>query len=265
MEYRRLALALLVAGVVLLPGVGYVYAVDSLDGPDRHRSSTVLAASEVNASNDTYLAERFGNQVTFWVNTLEYGHVRDDYRAPNRTRAVLLAALEDGSATTTDPDARADLRAIDDEYAFVATSRDSTLRAVALSTEDGTTTVTVEPASDEAVADAVRARAVYDYDALPAPEQETVDEILNASRGGDEFDGYRPWSDEPLPQASRFVVEKDGTDYVVRTVAHVDDFSFPDYIVLGVVASGLGVLSLLAALVVGVGGWLRRRWRDGGE
>ncbi|SFL38991.1 hypothetical protein SAMN04487950_3595 [Halogranum rubrum] len=254
MNYRRTALALLVVGVLLTPSVGYVFALDDVTGPDRYRSSSGYVATPVDASNDTFLADRYASRVTFRADSLRYRHVATDYDAPNATRRVLADAVDTGRATTRNDSVRADLAAIDDEYPFV--TNDSTRDGVydlRLSTEAETTVVRTTRANDSVIADVVRRDLSVSYESLPPAEQATFDAIRNATEHG-EF-GYRLWSDEPVPDAP--LVEKQGTTYAVWVNLHVDDFNFPDGLLFGLVASALGVVSLVAAGLVAVVGYVR--------
>ncbi|SDL89423.1 hypothetical protein SAMN04487949_0090 [Halogranum gelatinilyticum] len=253
MNYRRTALALLVVGLLLTPGVWYVFAVDDLTGPDRYRSSSGYTATPVDVSNDTLLADRYDSRLTVRADSLRYRHVADDYAAPNETRRVLAEAIETGRATTSNDSVRADLVAIDEEYPFVAneSTRDG-VYALELSTDEGTTVARATRANDSAVADAVRRDLLVSYEALPTDEQATFDAIRNATVHDD---WYRPWSDEPVPDEP--LVRKGDTTYAVAAPVAVDDFNFPDGLLVGLVASALGVLSLLAAGLVAIVGYVR--------
>lgn len=121
------------------------------------------------------------------------------------------------------------------------------------STEDGVT-VETSRANESTVAAVVRGELVVDYAELSADEQETFRRIRNATESEKAYD-YRPWSDEPVPD--RPIVERGGTHYAIKVASQTDDFNFPPGFLLGFVASGLGILSLLAS-----GGlWLSGRWR----
>lgn len=121
------------------------------------------------------------------------------------------------------------------------------------STEDGVT-VETSRANESTVAAVVRDELVVDYAELSADEQETFRKIRNATESEEAYD-YRPWSDEPAPD--RAIVERGGTHYAIEVASQTDDFNFPPGLVAGVVASALGILSLLAS-----GGlWLYGRWR----
>jgi hypothetical protein len=67
--------------------------------------------------------------------------------------------------------------------------------------------------------------------------------------------GYRPWSDEPVPE--RPIVERGGTYYAVEVTAHTDDFDFPDGLLLG----GAGALVGVVAVFGGAGTLVYNRWR----
>ena len=262
MNYRRTALALLVLGLLLTPGVWYVFTADDLTGPDRYRSSSGYTATPVDVSNDSQLADRYDSRLTVRADSLRYRHVADEYAAPNETRRVLAETIETGRATVRDDSVRSDLVAIDDEYPFVTneSTRDG-VYALELSTEaDDTTVVRATRANDSAVADVVRRDLVVSYESLPPAEQATFDAVRNATVHDE---SYRPWSDEPVPDEP--LVEKGGTTYAVETTVHVDDFDFPDGLLLGLVASGLGVLSLVAAALVAIVGYVRSEERQAVE
>ena len=259
MDHKRAALLLAVAGLLFLPGVGYVSALDSLDEPEPHRSSASYGAAPVDVDNDTVMAERYRSAVTFYAPRLQYRHVADEFAARNETRDVLLRAMETGRATTTDEAVRADLQSLQRNYSFVTEEYDAVYR-LSLARDGERTVVTATPANRSAVADAAREAVVVEYESLSPGEQATFEKVLNASQSEDAY-GYRPWSNESMPHPP-VVVEKGDTHYAVRTVAHVDDFDFPDGLLLGVVASGLGVVLLVAALVVALVGAYRSRRGD---
>lgn len=263
MEYKRAALLLAVAGLLFLPGVGYVFALDSYGEPEPHRSAASYGATQIDVDNDTVMAEQYRSTVTFYVPRLQYRHVEDEFDARNESREVLLQAMETGRATTTDEAVRSDLRSIQRNYSFVTEEHDEVYR-LTLERDGARTVVTATPANRSAVADAARDEVVVEYESLSPGERATVEKILNASRSEDAY-GYRPWSNESMPDPP-VVVEKGDTYYAVETVAHVDDFDLPDGLLLGLAASGLGVVLLVAALLVAlVGAYRSRRGGDATE
>jgi hypothetical protein len=206
------------------------------------------------------MAEQYRSAVTFYVPRLQYRHVADEFAARNESREVLLRAMETGRANATAEGVRADLRSIQRNYSFVTEEYDE-LHRLTLERDGERTVVTATPANRSAVADAAREEVVVEYESLSPEERATFETVLNASRSED-ADGYRPWSNETMVHPP-VVVEKGDTHYAVETVAHVDDFDFPDGLLLGLLASGLGVVLLVAALLVALVGAYRSR-RGGG-
>ena len=263
MEHRKAALALLVLGLILLPGPAYaVVADDWTGGDDRHRSSQVVGATRLAPATDEgqrTLVRQYGTRVALPVQSLTASYARDDYEAPNRTAAALRAAIANGSAVATADPVRSDLDAVAREYAYLRIDRgadpaDDPYYALAVDAGGDRTTVRATRANRSAVAATIRDRYVVAYDSLSPAERRTVDKVLNQSVG--DGSGYRPYADEPLPDRP-FVLEKSDAYYHVGTVAHVDDFSFPTGLLAGLVASGVGVLSVLAGLVVAAVGYVR--------
>ncbi|MFC7135727.1 hypothetical protein [Halobaculum litoreum] len=249
MPSDRTALVVVLVGLLLLPGPAYAFALDAADGPERHRSPTGYAATEIAVGNDSVLAERYASSLTFRPESFRYRHVRNDFRAPNRTRETLETAMATGSATVDSDAVAADVRQLRRNYTFLSAEYD-TYHTFALA--DGEVTTTVANESD--VAAAVRAELVVSYDDLPPAERRTFRKIRNATESEAAYD-YRPWNDEPVPEEP--IVERDGTHYAVEVVSHTDDFSFPDGLFLGLVGSGVGVVAVLA----GVGTLGYNRWR----
>jgi hypothetical protein len=254
MSPNRAALALLVVGLVLLPGPAYAFGLDRLDGPDRYRSSAGYVATPIEAENDTVLAERYAAGVTFRTPSLKYRHVAEEHRAPNETRRVLERAIRAGSTTTDSPAVREDLRRIQRNHSFVTVSYDA-YYTYSTSTDGDVTTVETTRANDSEIAAVVRENRIVDYEDLSEDEQETFRKIREATESEEQYD-YRPWSDEPVPE--RPIVERNGTYYAVEVASHTDDFNFPDGLFLGLAASGVGIVLLLSSGVVGLYG----RYRD---
>ncbi|MFC7097085.1 hypothetical protein [Halobaculum marinum] len=249
MPSDRTALVLVFVGLLLLPGPAYAFALDAADGPERYRSSAGYAATPIDYENDTVLAEQYAASLTFRPESFQYRHVRDDFRAPNRTREVLETAMATGSATVDSDAVAADVRQLRRNYSFLSAEYD-TYHAFTLA--DGEVTTTVANESD--VAAAVREELVVSYDDLSPAEQQTFRKIRNATESDDAF-AYRPWNDEPVPDDP--IVERDGTYYAVEAVSHTDDFGFPEGTFVGLVASAVGIVALLAGL--GTLGY--NRWR----
>lgn len=254
MSSKRVALALFVLGLVLLPGPAYAIGLDRLDGPDRYRSPAGYVAMPIDVQNDSLVADRYANHVTFRTQGLEYRHIADEYRAPNETRQVLDRAIRNGTATTSNRAVHDDVRQLWQEYTFFTISYDG-YYAYSVSSSEGATTIKTSRANDSEIAVAVREELVVEYENLSDAERETFRKIRDATESEKQYD-YRPWSDEPVPD--RPIVERDGTYYAIEVASQTDDFHFPSGFFLGFVASGLGILALLAS----GGVWLYGRYRD---
>ncbi|MFC6786661.1 hypothetical protein ACFQFH_12440 [Halobaculum halobium] len=249
MPSDRTALAVVLVGLLLIPGPAYAFALDDLGGADRHRSSAGYSATEIDVSNDTVLANRYAVDHSVRPASFAYRHVREEYRAPNRTREALETAIADGTAPVESDAVAADLRRIERNYAFVTAESDT---YYAFDVADGELTATA--ANDSEIAAVVREQSIADYSSLPPAERRTFRKIRNATVSEEAYD-YRPWSDEPVPE--RPIVERDGTYYAVEVTSHTDDFDFPDGLLLGLVGSAVGVVAAL----VGVGTLAFNRWR----
>lgn len=250
MPSDRVAVAVVLVGLLLVPGPAYAFALDDLGGEERYRSSAGYSATEIDASNDTVLADRYAADLTFRPSSFQYRHVREEYRAPNETREALETAMADGEAPVESDAVAADLRRLDRNYTFLTAEYD-TYHVFTLADGELTTTV----ANDSEIAAAVRERLIANYSALPPVEQRTFRRIRNATVSEEAYD-YRPWSDEPVPDAP--IVERDGTYYAVEVTSHTDDIGFPDGLLLGLVAAGVGVVAVLA----GAGTLVYNRWRS---
>lgn len=254
MSPQRTALIALLVGAVLLPGPAYAVGLDRLDGPEQHRSPTGYVATPIDAENDSVLADQYGSDVAFRTEGLEYRHIATDYRAPNETQRVLERAIRNGTATTSTRAVHDDIQRLRANHTLLTLSFDAYYTYSVSETEDGVTVETSQ-ANDSAVASVVRDELIVDYEALPADERETFRKIRNATESEEAYD-YRPWSDEPVPEQP--IVQRDGSYYAIEVASQTDDFDFPPGFFLGFVASGLGILSLLAS-----GGlWLYGRYRS---
>lgn len=254
MPANRTALALLVVGLVLLPGVGYTYVLDGTDHSEPYRMSAGYIATQVNISNATHIAPRYGHELSFESDRLQYRHLANDYRAPNQTRRVLETALANGTATTRSQTVQSDLRAIERNYSFLSRSGEE-FYTYSLTTAERTMTVSTTLANDSQVAAAIRGELVANYSSLSATERKTFLKIRNATKAEDEYD-YRPWSNESVPEAP--IVAYNGSYYAVQDASHTDDFALPDGFLLGLLASGIGLVCIVAA----TGIWLSNYWRD---
>ncbi|WP_435101421.1 hypothetical protein [Halarchaeum sp. P4] len=247
MPSNRTALVLLVVGLLLLPGPTYALAADSLMDADERQSATSYQAERIDASNDTLLAQRYGPRLTFWLGQLEYEHVREEFRAPTRTRDALERAVANGSATTISDAVAADLRALDRNYTFLSRESDDTDYAFAVERSTETTTVWASPATDSEVAAAVRERLVVAYANMSDAEQRAFENIRNATAHPEQYD-HQPPDEAHLPPKP--IVERNGTHYAIRDMSSTDTVTFPPGFFAGLVASGLGVVCVLAAALV---------------
>jgi len=250
MPSDRTALVLVLVGLLLVPGPAYAFALDDLGGEERHRSSTGYSAAEIDASDHTVLADRYADRLAFRPSSLEYHHVREEFRAPNETREALEAAMADGAASVDSAAVAADVRQLQRNNTYLTVEYDT---YYAFTLADGELTTTV--ANDSEIASVVRERLIANYSSLPPAEQRTFRKIRNATVSEEAYD-YRPWSDEPVPDAP--IVERDGTYYAVEVTSHTDDFDFPDGLLLGLVAAGVGVVAVL----VGIATLGYNRWRS---
>jgi hypothetical protein len=246
----RPAIALLVVGLLLLPGPVYAAAVESVD-TDRvssgyHAERIDLADPEVRAE----LVEQFSWRMTVFPSHVADGSSR--YNAPDRTAAVLRRAYRtNDSVRVTDEAVRADLVLLDAEADFVALDADNGPRRLVVDRSDDAAVVSITPVPTAVRFEMVRDEIVVRYESLPPAERDTVDRVLRTT--GDEDAYYRPYEDEPHPFPA--VVEKDGEHYLVRSVITVDDFG-TDGRFAGLVASGIGVVCLLAGGAVALVGRL---------
>jgi hypothetical protein len=238
----RPAVALVAVGLLLLPGPVYAGFVDSLPpdrGPDGYGAERVDLD---NPDTRTRLAETFGREVTVLLS-----HVTDSppdrYRAPNRTGAVLERAYRGGGPVRiTDDAVRRDVASIAANASFVRPDGDHDPRRLVLDRSGDALLVTTRETDASAVFRAVRDEVVVDYASLPPAERVTVDRVLNTT--GSERAYYRPYENEPHPPFPA-IVEKGGEHYLVRSTVVVDDFG-PDGLFAGLLATGLGLVSLLA-------------------
>lgn len=251
----RPVVALLVVGLLLLPGPVYAAAIDSFT-PER--APTGYGAERVDLDDPETrerLTERFAEDVTVNLDHVAEPYAADEYRAQNRTVRVLRRAYrENESVRVTDDAVRADVAALARNASFLRPDFDHEPRRLVVDRPDDALMVGTREATASDVFTAVREAAVVRYDALPPAERATTRKVLNASVG-EERGYYRPYRDEPHPFPA--VVERDGEHYLVRPVVHVDDFG-PDGLFVGLVGSGVGLVCLLgagAATLVGrVGG-----------
>lgn len=239
MPSNRAALALLVTGLVLLPGPAYAIGFEQVDGPERYRTSAGYTATPIDTSNDSMLAEQYGSRLSLRPDVLELPYMADRYRAPNQTRSVLEATIENGSVSSESENVSTDLERLRANYTFLEGPSDSYYRYSVSSTR-----IEASQVNDSVIADAVREELAVEYSSLTPDERETFRKIRNATVSEEQF-AYRPWQDEPVPENP--IVEGNQTAYAVRVASHADDFHFPDRLLLGIGASLLGIFSLVLA------------------
>ncbi|MFB6079785.1 MAG: hypothetical protein ABEJ81_02110 [Haloferacaceae archaeon] len=255
MDRRRVALLLVVVGVLCLPAPQYLGWAAAATSPPA-RTSQRYAAERINLHNESHrkrFVDRYGHEITLadYRLTTRYD---DAYRAPNATRRALESAMANGSATVSDERVRADLRKIAAEYAFVRDSDAGTAGYCRLTVEGNGTTIRAESVSLVPVATAIAERAPR-YENLPPGAQRTVDDVLDNSTQDDT--GYRPRVTDPYVDRLPTAIRKGDTLYSIYVYGHVDDFGsgFAGFVV------GLGVAALGVVLVLGGGGlYAYDRW-----
>jgi hypothetical protein len=262
MDRRRVALLLVVAGVVCLPAPQYLGWAATATAPPA-QTAQIYAAEPIdlgNVSDQKRVVDRYGADVTLADYQLTTRYDDDTYRSPNATRRALESAMANGSTTVSDESARADLRAIDAEYEFVRDSEADTTGYYRLTVEANGSTVRAEPVSLRAVANATAEQAPH-YENLSPGEQRTVDNVLANSTS--DAPGYRPQVNDPYVDQLPTAIWKGETLYSIYTYGHVDDFGpgFAGFVVgLGVAA--LGVVFVLAGGGLYASDRLPRRFRD---
>ena len=234
----------MIAGVLLLPGPVYATVVEGVTEPDRTRGSVGYTATEIDLSNDTRVADRYGPRVAVRLSAFDFPHVAREYAAPNATQRLVARAIRAGNATTTSDAVERDLRRLTEDDSLV-TREFEEYYLLTVETTDGTTTVETRAVNDSAVARRVRAAATVSYGSLSPPEQATFRKIRRATANESQLD-YRPWTDEPLPPKP--IVVRNGTAYAVEQVSVSDDFDFLPVIV----GSGLSVIGGLLVFASGL-------------
>lgn len=250
MDRRRVALLLVVAGVICLPAPQYLGWAASATAPPA-QTSQIYAAETIDMGNESdrkRLVDRHGDAVTLadYQLTTRYGD--ETYRSPNATRRAVESAMANGSTTVTDDRVRADLRAIDDDYEFVRDSEAGATGYYRLTVEANGSTVRAESVSLSAVANATADQAPR-YENLSPGQQRTVDNVLANSTSDDP--GYRPQVNDPYVDQLPTAIRKGETLYSIHTYGHLDDFGpgFAGFVI------GLGVAAL-GVVLVGAGGGL---------
>lgn len=260
MRPRKLALVLVLVGVVCLPAPLYLGWAGNATAPPR-QTSQVYAAEPLPLANDTArerIVDRHATAVALSTHQVSSAFSAGEYRAPNETRATLTAAMTNGSATTTDSDVKADLREIARNNTFVHDAYDHREQYYRLTVEDNGSVVRTRPVSTDRVANATIDRATFEYATLSPGEKETVDAIL-ANSTEDDW-GYRPRVDDPFVDELPTLVTKEGTLYSITVTAHVDDLG-PGFtwFFYGMLVAGGGLVFVLAGGGVYAFTWWQNR------
>lgn len=166
-----------------------------------------------------------------------------DYDEPGPAAGVLYRALDDGSATATDPGVSRTLYNAVGGHQFVAngTGLDAAFYRVTLTAaDDGSEAVdvTAERVDRATVLRAVLYADAERYESLFDREQEIVDDAIE--------DGHGDGSD--LGDLTRGTLLRNDTAYVFEHMGHVDSFGFSTRGVVGLALSALSVPVFLAAL-----------------
>jgi len=255
MDRRRVALLLVVLGVLCLPAPQYLgWAAEATSPPAQ--TSQIYAAEPIDLDDESdrkRFVDRHGHEIVLADYQLTTRYDDDTYRSVNVTRRALESAMANGSATVSDAGARADLRAIAAEYEFV---RDSTTGYYRLTVEANGSTVRAESVSLAPVATATAEQAPR-YEDLSAGERRTVDNVLDNATADDA--GYRPRVNDPYVDQLPTAIWRGDTLYSIYTYGHVDDFG-PGF---GGFVLGLGVAALGIVLVLAGGGlYAYDRWSE---
>ena len=256
MHPRRVALALAVVGLLLVPAPVYLSAAGTALAPPP-KSPTVYGAAPVDLGTPDGRAtvlDHHATRTTLSLHRVSERYSAGEYRAPNRTRRVLRTAVREGNATASDPAVRADLRAVARNDTFLTEAYRAGESYARFRVRDGGRAVTARNVTDARVANVTAERHAVAYDDLSPAERRTVDRILESEEGW----GSRPRADDPFADRLPALVRVDGTLYSLHGVAHVDDLG-PGFtgFVYGVYAAGAGLLILVLAGALWVVG--RRR------
>lgn len=243
MRLRKLALLLVVAGLLCLPAPLYLsWAAEATAPPPR--TSQVYAAEPIDPANETdrkRIVDRHAGAVALSIHQVSKQYSAGEYRSPNVTRRTLETAMETGSATTTDPGARADLRVIARNYTFIYDAYADDREYYRFHVREDGSVVEAQNISRTAVANTTVERATIHYESLSPAGQRTFDRILANSTEGEW--GYRPRIDQPLTEELPALVRQNGTRYSVHVIGHVDDFG-PGFgaFILGLGGTVVGIL-----------------------
>ncbi|MFB6130892.1 MAG: hypothetical protein ABEJ28_08740 [Salinigranum sp.] len=260
MRPRKIALLLIVLGALCLPAPAYLGWAARATAPTP-QTSQVYSAEPLDLSTATDRAtvvSRYGYRIALSTHRVSHRYSAGVYRAPNETRRTLEAAMENGTATTADAGARADLRSIAANYSFVYDAYAHREQYYRLRVSDDGSEVRTRPVSRDRVANATVDRVAVRYADLSPGERRTVDRILgNASGDGS---GYRPRVDDPFVDRLPALVYRDGTLYSLYAYGHVDDFG-PGFFgfLAGLAVAGVGVVLLLVGSATLAVLWWRER------
>lgn len=238
---RRGAVLALLA-VVLVANPLYVPHVTS-DPPEADGGAVyeVHAVDPANSSDHETIYRTVGEERVLSVP--EFVVNDHDYDEPGPAGSVLYRALDDGSATATDPGVSRTLYRAVGSHQFVANESGGSAafyRVTLTAADNGSAAVevTAERVDRATVirtvlyADAERYESLFDY------EQETVSEAIASGHG----------SATDLGDLTRGAVVRNDTAYVFEHAGHVDHFGFSTRGVVGLVLSALSVPVFLAAL-----------------
>jgi hypothetical protein len=258
MRPRRAALLLVLIGVLALPAPLYFgWAAQAASPPPK--SPQVYAATPVepaDAEDRQQIVYTYGHDVALSLHQVSAAYSAGEYRAPDRTRAVLETAMKTGTGNTTDPDVQADLRAIHDDHRYVHGTEERRGEYYRIRLGPAAERVTLERVSLGRVANVTLEAVTVEYASLTDGERRTVDRILDRSDG--ESMGYRPRVDEPFADQLPALVARNGTLYSIDVAGHVDNFG-PGFgaALLGLAATGVGVLLILVGLGIFGYTWIR--------
>lgn len=246
---RRVALLLIVVGMLCLPAPQYlIWAAEATTPPPQ--TSQVYVAESINLSNESdrnQFVDRHSTDITLVDTILKPRYHEDEYRSPGTTRDVLRSAMKNGSATVSDDNVRADLQKITDKNEFIQNSAASTVYYRLTVAKNGST-IRAESVSLDSVATTISDRSPH-YENLSTGEQRTVDAVLDNSTG--DASGYRPQVNDPFVNQFQTAIWKGDTLYSIYIDSYVDGFgpSFGGFLL------GLGVAAIGVTLVL-IGGRL---------
>jgi hypothetical protein len=247
MNRRKLAVVLVVVGLVLLPAPLYLgWAAEATAPPPR--TSQVYAAEPMDLDDEgdrQQILDRYWSEVAFSAHQVSDRYSAEEYRSPNATREALRTAMRDGDAAVADDGARADLRDIAAEYAYLTDTYTDIEGYYRLSVAENGSVVRAERVSEDRIVNETVEQAPR-HSELGTGEQRTVDRVLNNGT-----EGYRPRVDDPYADRLPTLVWKDGTLYGIYVSGHVDDFG-PGFggFVAGLVATAVGLVLVLAGAVL---------------